>query len=87
MGTLDFDAPFPFVAAGFSQLSGLDDEMMELVTRQNGGTSKEIAAAGVLFTFLVGRKLGWFSNKSHTKTHKEWESHGWVAFEDRGFSP
>lgn len=46
----------PFVVAGFSQFSGLDEEMMELVTGQN--MYEEIAGAGVLFTFLVGMKPG-----------------------------
>ena len=46
----------PFVVAGFSQFSGLDEEMMELVTGQN--IYEEIAGAGVLFTFLVAMKPG-----------------------------
>ena len=64
----------PFVVAGFSQFSGLDEEMMELVTGQN---MYEIAGAGVLFTFLVAMKPGMiFPTKVTPKLTKSGESHG-----------
>ena len=69
----------PFVVAGFSQFSGLDEEMMELVTGQN--MYEEIAGAGVLLTFLVGMKPEMiFPTKVTPKLTKSGESHGWVFY-------